>query len=65
MNTRYLASLVADDLKEKMVFLGGPRQVGKTTMARQIAEGVAPAVYLNWDNRDHRRGGSEGGRRSF
>ena len=55
MNSRYLASLVADDLKEKMVFLGGPRQVGKTTMARQIAEGVAPAVYLNWDNRDHRR----------
>ncbi|MCJ7485913.1 MAG: hypothetical protein MUQ25_07060 [Candidatus Aminicenantes bacterium] len=28
---------VRTDLKEKMVFVAGPRQVGKTTMARRIA----------------------------
>lgn len=28
-----------------MVFVGGPRQVGKTTMARSL-----PSTYLNWDD---------------
>lgn len=35
-----------------MVFLGGPRQVGKTTLARSFIEGMSPAYrgrYLNWD----------------
>jgi predicted AAA+ superfamily ATPase len=30
-----------------MVFLGGPRQVGKTTLAQEI---TAPENYLNWDS---------------
>ena len=35
-----------------MVFFSGPRQVGKTTLAREILP--APAVYLNWDVPEHR-----------
>ena len=30
---RYLWESVNDDLSKKMVFIGGPRQVGKTTFA--------------------------------
>ena len=30
---RYLQEVVKTDLTEKMVFIGGPRQVGKTTFA--------------------------------
>ena len=30
---RYLATPVAAALAKKMVFVGGPRQVGKTTLA--------------------------------
>jgi predicted AAA+ superfamily ATPase len=44
---RYLANQIRHDLKEKMVFVVGPRQVGKTTLARQILN-KAPG-YLNWD----------------
>ena len=36
----------------EMAFLTGPRQVGKTTLARSFQTG---ATYLNWDNEDHRR----------
>lgn len=44
---RYLQDQVEADLGEKMVFLGGPRQVGKTTLAKALlAEGEG---YLNWD----------------
>ena len=35
---RYLAAAVVADLKEKMVFLGGPRQVGKTTLALSLLD---------------------------
>jgi uncharacterized protein len=44
--TRYLAPVLEADLREKMVFLGGPRQVGKTTLARSLR---GDAGYLNWD----------------
>jgi len=30
---RYLKNTVEQDLVERMVFVGGPRQVGKTTFA--------------------------------
>ena len=46
---RYLDTLVAADLERKMVLLTGPRQVGKTTLARQMSTRFAPAQYLNWD----------------
>ena len=45
---RYLEPQVRQDLKRKMVFVGGPRQVGKTTLARQVL-GTSGAGYLNWD----------------
>lgn len=48
---RYLQSAVEEDLKEKMVFVGGPRQVGKTTLALQIlgeSDSEHPG-YINYD----------------
>ncbi len=32
-----------------MVFMAGPRQAGKTTLARRIADDYANRAYLNWD----------------
>ncbi len=45
--TRYLKKQITEDLDEKMVFLGGPRQVGKTTLAKAFIK--KPEQYLNWD----------------
>ncbi len=50
--TRYLAPAVERDLRRKMVFVSGPRQVGKTTLARGLPEGEEG--YLNWDIAEHR-----------
>lgn len=47
IHSRYLQSQVQRDLERKMVFVAGPRQVGKTTMARSLPG--AEAGYLNWD----------------
>lgn len=55
LKTRYVETAVREDLPTKMVFLGGPRQVGKTTLAQMIAESAKTAVYLNWDHRPHRQ----------
>lgn len=58
MNTirrRYINGLIAEDLNSKMVFIGGPRQVGKTTVARSLAEHCTAPTYLNWDSRSHRQ----------
>jgi predicted AAA+ superfamily ATPase len=44
---RYLTGQVERDLTRKMVFVAGPRQVGKTTLARAIRG--AERGYLNWD----------------
>ncbi len=46
---RYLDDIVLADLPRKLVLLTGPRQVGKTTLARQLMAMLEPAVYLNWD----------------
>ena len=48
---RYILPQVKLDLARKMVFVGGPRQVGKTTMAQGL---VAKSGYLNWDIPSHR-----------
>ncbi len=45
--TRYLTPQVKADLARKMVFVAGPRQVGKTTMALALPGGRA--AYRNWD----------------
>ena len=49
---RYLHAAVRRDLAHKMVFVAGPRQVGKTTLALSLPG--APQGYLNWDVAAHR-----------
>lgn len=34
---------------KSMIFLSGPRQAGKTTLARMIAASFANSLYFNWD----------------
>ena len=52
MLPRYLSGPIEDDLESKMVFLGGPRQVGKTTLALALlqADGPRHPGYLSWDD---------------
>jgi predicted AAA+ superfamily ATPase len=53
---RYLTKFVIEDLEKKMVFVGGPRQVGKTTLAlKLIAKRFGRSGYFNWDSRIDRR----------
>jgi len=53
---RYLSSPIVEDLKAKMVFVGGPRQVGKTTLARiLVGAQFEETAYFNWDNKAERR----------
>lgn len=55
MEKRYLFHQVVDDLAEKMVFVGGPRQVGKTFLSKAIGANHAGGFsYLNWDDDDDR-----------
>lgn len=56
---RYLFKPIVTDLSEKIVMLGGPRQVGKTTLSLQILSKLLSIdysedlhehpAYLNWD----------------
>lgn len=39
----------------QMVFLAGPRQVGKTTIGMTLKALAGQFIYLNWDNQDHQR----------
>jgi uncharacterized protein len=50
---RYLTKQIQHDIQKKMVFLGGARQVGKTTLARSLLEDQHTG-YLNWDIPDHK-----------
>jgi hypothetical protein len=49
---RYLRAQIDEDLRAKMVFLGGPRQVGKTSLARSLL--ADPAAELNYDVAEQR-----------
>jgi predicted AAA+ superfamily ATPase len=49
---RYLLPQLRQDLARKMVFVAGPRQVGKTTLALSLPG--ASAGYLSWDVAEHR-----------
>lgn len=57
MIKRYLEKYILESIKDKMVFISGPRQVGKTTLAKQIGDNFFSDKYeyLNWDNRQDRR----------
>ncbi len=46
---RSLAPLLRADLARKTVFLSGPRQVGKSTLALALAQQAESAQVLNWD----------------
>ena len=48
---RYLESSIKQDLDTRMVFIGGPRQVGKKTLARTIGAHYRNPMYFNWDDR--------------
>lgn len=54
---RYLEKVVKADLKEKMVFLGGPRQVGKTTFSQSLLAKYkdGDSAYFNWDSAPDRK----------
>ena len=52
LTARYLQPQIEADLARKMVFVAGPRQVGKTTLARSLP--YAKTGYLNWDVAEHR-----------
>lgn len=52
-DSRYLTAQIKRDLSKKMVFVGGPRQVGKTTLAKSLL-GRSQEAYLNWDDPEQR-----------
>ncbi|MCP4578667.1 MAG: ATP-binding protein [Deltaproteobacteria bacterium] len=49
---RYLQKFIRSDLEQKIVLLSGPRQVGKTTLSKQLTTSHA---YLNFDASSDRR----------
>ncbi|MBI5244626.1 MAG: ATP-binding protein [Elusimicrobia bacterium] len=56
LKDRYISTDTLEDLSKKMVFVAGPRQIGKTTLARDIIGGhFKETAYFNWDDRQHRR----------
>ncbi|MBS3934790.1 MAG: ATP-binding protein [Sulfuritalea sp.] len=52
---RTLETLIRRDLEKKMVFVGGPRQVGKTTLVKQLLAANGPGRYFNWDYDEDRQ----------
>lgn len=51
--SRYVEQAITTDIKRKMVFIGGPRQSGKTTLAKHLCRqwGFDTGErYLNWDS---------------
>jgi len=49
---RYIEKDITRDLRRKLVLLAGPRQVGKTTLSKQL---FSSCVYLNYDSSRDRR----------
>ncbi len=46
--------IILKDLKSKMVILVGPRQSGKTWLAKEVAKHYRAPLYLNYDNQSER-----------
>jgi hypothetical protein len=57
LRRRYIHESVQEDLLSRMVFVGGPRQVGKTTFALSFLTEPAAShpAYLNWDEVSDRK----------
>lgn len=57
MIERTLLALVDTIITEfnKMAFVSGPRQVGKTTLAQHYQRGFSQSLYLNWDTLPHQK----------
>lgn len=52
---RLQSRFIKKDLAKKIVLIVGPRQVGKTYLAKQIAKEYDSPVYLNFDNLEDRQ----------
>lgn len=55
MIQRYNQSAVVRDLDRKMVLLSGPRQAGKTTLAKSLQNVWPQLQYLNYDSTSQRQ----------
>lgn len=52
---RWQKDQIKKDLEKKMVFLVGPRQSGKTWLAKEIASEYKQSLYLNYDSLDDKK----------
>lgn len=52
---RYQKQAIIRDLQKKIVLLAGPRQSGKTTLAKEIAKEFFSSAYLNYDRLEDRK----------
>ena len=52
---RVQTAAIIEDLNKKMVILVGPRQAGKTWLAKHIARQFSSALYLNYDQMSDRK----------
>ena len=55
MKQRLYLEIAKNHFKEyrQMLFLMGPRQVGKTTICQELQKHYQHSIYLNWDNVKH------------
>jgi len=51
---RQQIEIIKKDLSKKIVFLTGPRQVGKTWLAKELIKHTPNSLYLNFDLFEHR-----------
>jgi uncharacterized protein len=52
---RFQKQAILRDLQKKMVLLSGPRQAGKTTLAKAIAQEFSSSLYLTYDRSEDRK----------
>ena len=45
--SRYIEKAVSEDVKRKMVFIGGPRQAGKATLAKHLGLQILKTFYIS------------------